>query len=509
MGKNYNSSRLVNGLSVDASGNVTINSGKIFSNQSNSGTIIESTSTTSGWLNMLRATSTGANLSIWIENSTGGDRAVGSLAYAGGLCTYTNTALQFGTNNNIRMTLTGTGNVGIGTTSASAKLEIKGDGASTGKTFRTTDSAGNEVFVIQDGGLAYFKYGSVLIGSATAKWSSIRGLELNGAEVIYGMVNGTTSLGYIYHNGTNLYISNELLGSYDMIFNVNGAARIRIKSDGNVGINTSNPIYKFQTYSTASDWGNLLQSSAGTEQVNTYISHGGGYGIAVDSTANSDGVYLLKLNGGNGGSGQGAIEHLKVLSSGSLLMGTAGTKSYIRMGRFSSSTTNSGEAWIGRASDRPAGVMTVQLGSSSSTNFEVVDYAWSKVVFSVTGAGNGSMYGSLTQNSSDERLKENIQNIPNALDKIKSINGVTFNWKKDGVFDTTKTTDVGVIAQQIQSVLPDAVTLAPFDTNHNTGESLSGQNYLTVYYEKIIPLLIEGIKEQQAQIEELKAQINK
>jgi hypothetical protein len=60
----------------------------------------------------------------------------------------------------------------------------------------------------------------------------------------------------------------------------------------------------------------------------------------------------------------------------------------------------------------------------------------------------------------------------------------------------------------VQEILPDAVALAPFDTDHVNGGSLSGENYLTVYYEKLIPLLIEGIKEQQSQIEELKNLIN-
>jgi hypothetical protein len=74
---------------------------------------------------------------------------------------------------------------------------------------------------------------------------------------------------------------------------------------------------------------------------------------------------------------------------GSLVMGTAGT-SYIRMGRFPSGVTNTGEAWIGRASDRNVGTMTVQLGgnSPSSRNFEVVDYAWSIVLFNANSDGN-------------------------------------------------------------------------------------------------------------------------
>jgi hypothetical protein len=60
------------------------------------------------------------------------------------------------------------------------------------------------------------------------------------------------------------------------------------------------------------------------------------------------------------------------------------------MGRFPASVTNTGEAWIGRASDRNSGTMTVQLGgnSSSGRQFEIVDYAWSVVLFNANSAGD-------------------------------------------------------------------------------------------------------------------------
>ena len=65
-------------------------------------------------------------------------------------------------------------------------------------------------------------------------------------------------------------------------------------------------------------------------------------------------------------------------------------------------------------------------------------------------------------------------------------------------------TETGVIAQNVQKVIPDAVMEAPFNSTSTeiTGEE---RNYLTVDKEKIIPLLIEAIKEQQTQIDELKA----
>jgi len=98
--------------------------------------------------------------------------------------------------------------------------------------------------------------------------------------------------------------------------------------------------------------------------------------------------------------------------------------------------------------------------------------------------------------TSDCRLKENITPIEHAVDKVERITGVSFDWKE--LTEEEKINihgneghDVGVIAQEIEKVLPDAVT---------TRDS----GYKAVNYEKIIPLLIEAIKDQQKQIDELK-----
>ena len=97
--------------------------------------------------------------------------------------------------------------------------------------------------------------------------------------------------------------------------------------------------------------------------------------------------------------------------------------------------------------------------------------------------------------TSDKRLKENIKPLDNALDKVLKISGVSFDWKplteEEKTIHGNEGNDVGVIAQEIEKVLPEVVT---------TRDS----GYKAVKYEKIIPLLIEAIKEQQQQIEELK-----
>jgi hypothetical protein len=113
---------------------------------------------------------------------------------------------------------------------------------------------------------------------------------------------------------------------------------------------------------------------------------------------------------------------------------------------------------------------------------------------------------------SDERLKENIRIIPNALEKLLSLRGVTFNSnnvaEKYGYLD--KKEQIGVIAQDVEKVIPQVVLPAPFDTGidkNGIQYSKSGENYKTVQYDKIIPLLIEAIKEQQQIIENLQKRI--
>jgi hypothetical protein len=98
--------------------------------------------------------------------------------------------------------------------------------------------------------------------------------------------------------------------------------------------------------------------------------------------------------------------------------------------------------------------------------------------------------------SSDERLKDNITPIENALEKVKSLTGVEFDWKPEHKeAHGHEGRDTGIIAQQVLAVMPTAVR------TNDTG-------YLAVRYEKLIGLLIEGMKEQQTQIDELKTKLD-
>ena len=131
----------------------------------------------------------------------------------------------------------------------------------------------------------------------------------------------------------------------------------------------------------------------------------------------------------------------------------------------------------------------------------------------ITGSGTISMSGSysgsfsatgnITAYSSDSRLKDFKGKIDSPLDKIEKLNGYYYEWNdvakgidpdafKDGV-------EVGVNAQEVEAVLPEVVVEAPIVDIHKLDT-----DYKTVHYDKLVPLLIEGIKELKAEVDELK-----
>ncbi len=91
------------------------------------------------------------------------------------------------------------------------------------------------------------------------------------------------------------------------------------------------------------------------------------------------------------------------------------------------------------------------------------------------------------QSTSDINLKENIKTIETSLNTVSQLRGVTFDWKN------THQASIGVIAQEVEQILPELVS--------------SGENK-TVNYNGLIGVLIEAIKEQEVRIQELERKVN-
>lgn len=163
-----------------------------------------------------------------------------------------------------------------------------------------------------------------------------------------------------------------------------------------------------------------------------------------------------------------------------------------------STTVNFGEAGLAYA--------PLQIGALTCTN-GIASTSYTTGTLLVTGGvgvsgamfvnGNLTSYGNVVAwYASDKRLKTNIVPISGAMDKISQIGGYSFDWNAEGRAQDPQAQlhEVGVIAQEIQAVLPEVVV-----------ERTNG--YLAVNYEKIIPLLIQGMKELQAEITTLKAKL--
>lgn len=141
---------------------------------------------------------------------------------------------------------------------------------------------------------------------------------------------------------------------------------------------------------------------------------------------------------------------------------------------------------------------------ATDSNTGIYSSAAGTINFGVNGTNEVSISGSglacisnITAYSSDARLKTNLKNIENPIQKLFHIGGYEYDWNgplcQQVGFQPYLPHEHGVIAQEVREVVPDAVRPAPFN-----------DKYLTVQYDRLIPLLIEAIKELKREIEVLK-----
>jgi len=206
--------------------------------------------------------------------------------------------------------------------------------------------------------------------------------------------------------------------------------------------------------------------------------------------------YLQGVNGGEVSLYHNAAKKLDTTATGIDVNGTVTATAFSGSlsGNISQFTNNSG--YLTQVTS--GGATTVSAGNGIGLNT-----GNGTITMSGSYSGSFSATGNVTAYSSDERLKNFHGKIDNALDKVDQLNGYYYEWDdvakdidedafKDGI-------EVGVSAQEIEKVLPEIVTKAPIVDIHSLDT-----NYKTVYYDKIVPLLIEAIKELKAEIEELK-----
>tara|TARA_B100000287_G_scaffold185102_1_gene175035 strand:- start:4285 stop:11019 length:6735 start_codon:yes stop_codon:yes gene_type:complete len=196
---------------------------------------------------------------------------------------------------------------------------------------------------------------------------------------------------------------------------------------------------------------------------------------------------VITANAFNGGSGS-----FSSLSCSGTLSHTGSSASLNNLtvtGTFAASGSFSGNAASADIASNVTGSGGRVLYNSSNNNTTTS----SNLAFD---GSNLSVGGDITAFASDIRLKSDIRPIDSALERVGRLKGFTYEFNETGKgLGLPEGRHSGVSAQDVQEVLPEAVTTRTND------------EYLTVKYDKLVPLLIEAIKEQQTQIDELQAQI--
>ena len=274
--------------------------------------------------------------------------------------------------------------------------------------------------------------------------------------------------------------------------------RVRIDSAGDVGIGTTNPTAKLhiQTGSVvtpAAGTDIMVSDSAASAYINLVSNIYGTTGLYLGDTADVDIASVLYSNYYNAMTfTTNASERMRIDATGDVLIGTTSGGSYgakLRVAGIAESTglrvTSNGNQFLQAGNYGAAGI-ELRSYTSYSTNAQLIMKFANN---SGTEFGSIKITGAATSfnTSSDERLKENIRDADDAGAKIDAIKVRQFDWKVGGAHQ-----DYGVIAQELQTVAPEAVS-----------EGYTEDDMMSVDYSKLVPTLVKEIQSLRKRVEEL------
>ena len=274
----------------------------------------------------------------------------------------------------------------------------------------------------------------------------------------------------------------------------------KLEVNGDISIRGGNGLYFGQSTGNLNSWTTRLFSSGSTQYFNaqTFIFNNSGYGstefvrftsggrVGVGVT-NPSARLQVNYDGNNGGgdlTGYGILHQSS--ASGQATIGAHNTGDGYANLNLSSVVGGVPKLW--HISKRP---------NSNSNRLEYFFYDntfYSRFIFTYLGDfhADGDIVAYSTT-ASDEKLKDNIEPIHNALDKVSKLNGVSFTWNC-GSRKNEK--DLGVLAQNVEKVLPELV-------REKESPYHDDQTIKTVDYEKLTAVLIEAVKDLQQKVEKL------
>jgi len=228
----------------------------------------------------------------------------------------------------------------------------------------------------------------------------------------------------------------------------------------------------YPVFWNGSSWNPALPTSG------TVSSFSAGTTGFTPSTATTGAVTLAgTLNVANGGTGVTTLTGLAYGNGTSAFTAATGTQISSALGStFVTNATNATTA-------------TTANGLNTSNNYQIGSLGVGTASSGVSGEIRAT--NNITAYYSDDRMKTNLGNISNALEKLKTLNGFYYEANELAQsmgYEVKK--EVGVSAQQVQAIMPEVVAPAPID-----------DKYLTVRYERLVPLLIEAIKELEFKVE--------
>lgn len=361
----------------------------------------------------------------------------------------------------------------------------------TGITFDLTPIAisdlggGNYIGSVQSDFVEYYS-ASTLDFTGRTIWNDVSGITRTERLIITNTPQVGYVLGCIDSEGMSGWVplnSGGTGSSPISIVNTNNLFSTRLVGTGAISSGVTNSIFfgvNAGNNATGASGSNFLGNEAGSGATNANDSNFLGYFAGRLATNASYSNFF----GYNVGYGVGSNNNI---GSNNVIIGTN-----ISLPNNTSNSINIGGVLFGSGtysaiSGNPSitGQTQGRIGVNIVSPTETLDIAGNARIRTIGSlSSSGALYytssGVLTTNTSDSRLKNNIQTLTNSLDKIKQLRGVSYNWVgEDGP------TRIGFIAQEVQSVVPELTFI-----NNNSPEK-----YVGVHYDNTVALLVEAIKE--------------